>query len=38
MKKNLFRTYTTTMLVLALAGIAWAQSTDWQDSLQAVHP
>ena len=38
MKKNLFRTYTTVMLVLALAGIAWAQSTDWQDAYKRFIP
>ena len=35
MKRN---PYMTAMLVLALAGIAWAQSTDWQDAYKRFIP
>lgn len=38
MKKNLFRTCMTAILVLALAGIAWAQSTDWKDAYKRFIP
>ena len=38
MRRHCFRTYLTTTLVLALAGISWAHPTDWKDAYKRLIP